>query len=308
MKYDLLRIGTFPPLAQDLIDAEFNCHAPGDLDANPGLREAIRGIITRSNYQILPEVIASLPNLGIISTSGVGFDGIPLDIAAQRGIAVTNTPGILNSAVAELTLGMLLALLRHIPAAHQFVKSGRWKDGSFPLGTSLSGKRVGIVGLGRIGKEIASRLQPFGVVLSYYGRSDQKLDWKYESDLVQLARSSDILIVSSPGGRETLHMVNADVLEALGSSGFIVNVARSSVIDEEALLDALSRRTIAGAALDVFDNEPDADPRFFDLDNVVLMPHIGSATNETRLAMVRLTLDNLHRFFETGETLTPVVR
>jgi lactate dehydrogenase-like 2-hydroxyacid dehydrogenase len=160
--------------------------------------------------------------------------------------------------------------------------------------------------LGRIGKEIARRLEPFGVKLSYFGRTDQKLQWRYEPDLHVLARASDVLILTSPGGNLTLRMIDASVLAALGPNGFLINIARGSVVDEPALIDALSRRIIGGAALDVFDNEPNIDPRFFTLDNVVLTPHIGSATNETRLAMMRLTLDNLHRFFENGTVLTPV--
>ena len=253
------------------------------------------------------EVIVRLPNLGIIATCGVGYDLIPIDVAAERGVIVSNTPDVLNSAVAELCIGMLFALLRRLPEADQFVRSGAWRDGAFPLGVSLAGKSVGIVGLGRIGKEIAKRLEPFGVTLSYFGRTDQRLQWRYEADLHALARASDVLILTSPGGKATSRMIDAAVLAELGPTGYLVNVARGSVVDEPALIDALSRCAIAGAALDVFDNETDIDARFFGLDNIVLTPHIGSATNETRLAMARLTLDNLHRFFENGTALTPVV-
>jgi lactate dehydrogenase-like 2-hydroxyacid dehydrogenase len=222
-------------------------------------------------------------------------------------VLVTNTPEVLDSAVAELCIGMLFALLRRLPEADQFVRSGAWRGGAFPLGVSLAGKNVGIVGLGRIGKEIAKRLDPFGVTLSYFGRTDQRLQWRYEPDLHALTRASDVLILTSPGGKATSRMIDAAVLAELGPNGYLINVARGSVVDEPALIDALSRRAIAGAALDVFDNETDIDARFFGLDNIVLTPHIGSATNETRLAMARLTLDNLHRFFENGTALTPVV-
>ena len=304
--HDLLQTGTFPALAQQLIDSEFRCHTLDELERDDALRNSVRGIITRSNFAVPKEVIARLPNLGIIATCGVGYDLIPLDVAAERGIVVTNTPEVLNSAVAELCIGMLFAMLRRLPEADRFVRSGAWKNKAFPMATNLAGKRVGIVGLGRIGKEIARRLEPFGVTLSYFGRTDQKLQWHFEPDLHALARASDVLILTSPGGDATARMIDASVLEALGPDGFLLNIARGSVVDEPALIDALARRSIGGAALDVFDNETDIDPRFFALDNVVLTPHIGSATNETRLAMARLTLDNLHRFFESGTVLTPV--
>jgi lactate dehydrogenase-like 2-hydroxyacid dehydrogenase len=304
---DLLQIGTFPTLAQNLIDTEFRCHSLAQIERNNALKTTVRGIITRSNFAVPKEVIASLPNLGIIATCGVGYDLIPIDVAAERGVLVTNTPEVLNSAVAELCIGMLFALLRRLPAADQFVRSGSWRGGVFPLGDSLAGKKVGIVGLGRIGKEIARRLEPFGVTLSYFGRTDQQLQWRYEPDLQALARASDVLILSTPGGQATSRMIDAAVLAELGPTGYLINVARGSVVNEPALIDALSCRTIAGAALDVFDNESDIDARFFDLDNIVLAPHIGSATSQTRLAMARLTLDNLHRFFENGTVLTPVV-
>jgi lactate dehydrogenase-like 2-hydroxyacid dehydrogenase len=305
--HDLLQIGTFPAQAQNLINSEFRCHSLEQLERNDALKTTVRGIITRSNFAVPEEVIARLPNLGMIATCGVGYDLIPLDAAAERGVIVTNTPEVLNSAVAELCIGMLFALLRRLPEADRFVRSGAWQKEAFPLATNLAGKHVGIVGLGRIGKEIARRLEPFGITLSYFGRTDQKQQWHFEPDLHALARASDVLILTSPGGNATARMIDASVLAELGPNGFLINIARGSVVDEPALIDALSRRSIGGAALDVFDNETDIDPRFFALGNVVLTPHIGSATNETRLAMMRLTLDNLHRFFENGTALTPVV-
>ncbi|PUA20783.1 2-hydroxyacid dehydrogenase [Glaciimonas sp. PCH181] len=303
---DLLLLGTFPTLAQNLIDTEFRCHNMAALETDDALRTSLRGIITRSNCAVPKDVILQLPNLGIIATCGVGYDLIPLDVAAQRNVIVTNTPDVLNDAVAELCVGLLFALLRRIGEGDGFVRSGAWRNGAFPLGVSLAGKHVGIVGLGRIGKEIANRLVPFGVKLSYYGRTDQQLDWPFQPDLHELARRSDILILTSPGGRETEQMIDASVLEALGPQGYLINIARGSVVHQSQLIDALASGMIAGAALDVFDSEPDIDPRFFELNNVVLSPHVGSATNETRMAMARLTLDNLHRFFEDGTVLTPV--
>jgi lactate dehydrogenase-like 2-hydroxyacid dehydrogenase len=304
--HDLLLIGKFPTLAQDLIDTEFRCHSLEALEQDEALRRSVRAVITRSNCAVPAAVIERLPSLGIIATCGVGYDLIPLALAARRKVIVTNTPDVLNDAVAELCVGLLFALLRRIPEADRFTRAGAWRDGAFPLGVSLAGKRVGIVGLGRIGKEIARRLEPFGVTLAYCGRGDQRLGWRYEPDLHQLARDSDILILTAPGGPDTEHLVGASVLEALGPQGYLLNIARGSVVHQQALIDALARGAIAGAALDVFDAEPDIDPRFFELDNVVLSPHVGSATNETRLAMARLTLDNLHRFFADGTALTPV--
>jgi lactate dehydrogenase-like 2-hydroxyacid dehydrogenase len=200
----------------------------------------------------------------------------------------------------------LLSLLRKLPQADRYVREGRWPGASFPLTASLAGKQVGIVGLGRIGKDIARRLEPFGVALAYHGRSDQQLAWRFEPDLLALARDVDILIVAAPGGRETARMIDARVLDALGPRGYLVNVARGSLVDEEALLAALAEGRIAGAALDVFDREPDIDARFFGLENVLLTPHIASATQETRAAMAQLMLDNLRSYFRSGRVLTPV--
>lgn len=303
----LLQIGTYPAEVQAQLDAEFRCLSVDDLERDPALASEIQGVVTRSNLAVPAALVERLPRLEIIATNGVGYDLIPLGLAARRGIVVTNTPDVLNAAVAELCVGTLLSLLRRLPQADRYVREGRWRDAAFPLSTSLAGKHVGIVGLGRIGKDIARRLEPFGVALAYHGRTDQNLAWRYEPDLATLARDVDILVVVAPGGAETAHLVDARVLAALGPDGYLVNVARGSVVDQAALLAALEQGTIAGAALDVFDNEPDIDPRFFTLDNVVLTPHLGSATRETRAAMAQLMLDNLRAWFRSGRALTPVV-
>jgi lactate dehydrogenase-like 2-hydroxyacid dehydrogenase len=306
----LLQIGSFPPEVQAEIDAGFERLGMEELDAalerDPARAGAIRAIVTRSNLEVPAALVERLPKLEIIATNGVGYDLIPLGLAARRGIVVTNTPDVLNAAVAELCIGSLLSLLRRLPQADRHVREGRWRATNFPLAASLAGKRVGSVGLGRIGKDIARRLEPFGVTLSYHGRSDQRLAWRFEPDLAALARDADILIVAAPGGRETARIIAAPVLDALGPNGYLVNVARGSLVDQEALLAALEENRIAGAALDVFDNEPDIDARFFGLENVLLMPHIGSATVETRAAMARLMLDNLRSWFADGRALTPV--
>jgi lactate dehydrogenase-like 2-hydroxyacid dehydrogenase len=302
----LLQIGSFPPEVQARIDAEFERLDVQDLERDPARAGDIRAIVTRSNLEVPAALVERLPKLEIIATNGVGYELIPLALAARRGIAVSNTPDVLNAAVAELCIGSLLALLRQLPQADRYVREGRWRGASFPLTSSLAGKQVGIVGLGRIGKDIARRLAPFGVALAYHGRSDQQLAWRFEADLMALARDVDVLIVAAPGGAETARMIDASVLEALGPKGILVNVARGSLVDEEALLAALAQKRIAGAALDVFDREPDIDARFFGLENVLLMPHIGSATHETRAAMAQLMLDNLRSWFGSGRVLTPV--
>lgn len=302
----VLRIGTFEPDVQAQLDGEFGCVGLDDLARDPALAADIRAIVTRSNLDVPEALVARLPALELIATCGVGYDLIPRALAARRGIVVANTPDVLNAAVAELCVGTLLALLRRLPQADRYVREGRWKTANFPLATSLAGKHVGIVGMGRIGKEIARRLETFGVALAYHGRTDQGLAWRYEADLAALARAVDILIVVAPGGPGTRHLVGAPVLDALGPAGYLVNVARGSLVDERALLAALEAGTIAGAALDVFEGEPDIDPRFLALDNVMLTPHLGSATRETRAAMAQLMLDNVRTYFHSGRALTPV--
>ncbi|WP_322403600.1 2-hydroxyacid dehydrogenase [Massilia luteola] len=302
----VLQIGGFAPEIQAQLDAEFRCLGLADLEREPHLANDVGAIVTRSNQEVPEDVVRRLPALEIIATCGVGYDLIPRALAASRGIVVANTPDVLNAAVAELCIGSLLALLRRLPQADRYVRMGRWTAAGFPLATSLAGKHVGIAGMGRIGKEIARRLEMFGVALAYHGRTDQNLAWRYEADLATLARDSDILIAVAPGGAETKHLIDGRVLDALGPAGYFVNVARGSLVDEQALLAALERGDIAGAALDVFDNEPDIDPRFFALDNVMLTPHVGSATHETRAAMAQLMLDNVRTWFRSGRALTPV--
>ncbi|MDR5800197.1 2-hydroxyacid dehydrogenase [Caballeronia sp. LZ001] len=302
----VLRIGEFPAIAEALLKERLALHTLAEIGADDALRARIGVIVTRSNYDIDIALIERLPALRIIATSGVGFDRIPVEFARERGIVVTNTPDLLNAAVAELTIGLVLAMLRQLPRADRFVREGAWSNGVLPLGSNLAGKRVGIVGMGRVGKEIARRLAPFRVEIAYFGRARQALPFEWFETPVQLARWSDILIASCPGGSATRHLIDATVLDALGSKGMLVNIARGSVVDEAALVAALERQALAGAALDVFEHEPLNDSPLRQLDNVVLSPHIGSATHETRLAMAKLTADNVVSFFTTGRALTPV--
>jgi lactate dehydrogenase-like 2-hydroxyacid dehydrogenase len=242
----------------------------------------------------------------MIACCGVGYDNLPLDYLKQKGIMASNTPGVLNDAVCELTIGMLFALLRQIPKAHEFVSKEHWGKGAFPFTTSLAGKTIGIVGMGRIGQDLATRLVPFKVKIAYHGPHDKHLPYPYISSLIELANMSDVLILCCPGGKETERMIHREVLDALGPSSYLINVARGSVVNESDLLFALQNQIIAGAALDVFENEPNPDPRFLGLPNVLLTPHIGSATQETRQAMTNLAIDNLDAFFNQRPLPTPI--
>lgn len=302
----ILQIGAFPDDLQRMIDAEFSPRSEAEVLADEGLRHQIRAVITRSNCTIAPAQLAHLPGLKVVATSGVGFDGIPLEAMRARAVAVTNTPGVLDDAVCELALGLLLALLRQLPAADRYVRDGSWQQGPFRMSTGLAGKRVGIVGLGRIGKGIARRLEPFGVTLAYTGSAPQQVPYAFFPTTAALAGFADILIVSCRGGEQTRNLIDAGVLAHLGADGFLVNVARGSVVDEAALIAALENHTIRGAALDVFATEPLPVSRLTELPNTVLTPHVASATNETRRAMLRLALDNIGRVLAGAAPLTPV--
>ena len=253
------------------------------------------------------DLMDALPNLEIIASFGVGYDNIDTGAARARNIRVTNTPNVLNDAVAELTIGLMIALARRIPQADRYVRGGRWPGRSMPLFTELTGKTVGILGLGRIGKEIALRAQAMKMRVVYHGRRRQPAEpHVFYENLVDMARDSDWLVVIAPGGKGTERIVSRDVLEALGPEGMLVNVARGTLIDEPAMLDLLRNGGLGGAALDVFENEPDVPEGFLALDNVVLSPHQGSATVQTRDAMGALLVANLEAHF-AGEPLISAV-
>ncbi len=248
-----------------------------------------------------------LPRLEIVASFGVGYDTIDVGEAHRRGIVVTHTPDVLSDEVADLALGLLLATLRRIPQADRYLRAGRWRAGSFPLTTSLRERRVGILGLGRIGRAIARRLEGFGVTIAYHGRTPREdVPYAYHDSLLGLARAVDTLIVAAPGGPGTNGIVDAGVLAALGADGIVVNIARGSVIDEAALIAALRSGTILGAGLDVFENEPHVPQALIDLDQTVLLPHVGSGSHYTRAAMGRLLTDNLFSWFDGKGPVTPV--
>ncbi|MEI8407394.1 MULTISPECIES: 2-hydroxyacid dehydrogenase [unclassified Kribbella] len=248
-----------------------------------------------------------LPNVRIVSSFGVGYDQIDATAAAERGVVVTNTPGVLDDEVADTALGLLLMTVRELPQAERYLRAGKWQDGPYPLTkATLHGRRMGILGLGRIGQAIADRVAPFGVSVAYHNRRRKDVDFHYYPSLVEMARNVDILMIVIPGGDSTRHLVNAEVLEALGPDGILINVARGTVVDEAALVDALRNGTILSAGLDVFEAEPTVHPGLLDLPNAVLLPHVGSATIPTRNAMGNLVVENLLNWFTYGTPITPV--
>lgn len=255
------------------------------------------------------KLIEALPNLEIISQFAVGTDNIDLQAAKERGVAVTNTPGVLTDCTADIAMTLLLAVARRAVEGDIYVRVGKWLNGPMPLGVSPKGKTAGIVGLGRIGQAIARRCEAFGMKIAYHGpRKKPDQPYPFYEKLIDMARDSDFLILACPGGEETAGIVDMHVLDALGPKGFLINVSRGSVVDEPALVEALYNKKIAGAGLDVFAKEPNVPPELISMDNVVLLPHIGSATAETRTAMGRLVADNLKAHFEGRPLLTPVKR
>jgi lactate dehydrogenase-like 2-hydroxyacid dehydrogenase len=263
-------------------------------------------ILTRSNTTLPESLFEQLPNVRMVATCGVGYDNLPLPLLKKRGIKASNTPGVLNDAVCELAIGMLFGLLRRIPQAHAFVKSAAWSQAPFAITTTLAGKRIGIAGMGRIGQDLAKRLESFKVEIAYTGPSQKNIPYKYFPDILSLAKASDILVLACPANPDTERMINAAVLDALGPEGYLINIARGSVVNEADLLVALQQKKIAGAALDVFENEPNPNADFLNIDNVLLTPHIGSATSETRQLMTNLAIDNLEAFYNQQPLLTEV--
>ncbi len=247
------------------------------------------------------------PKLQLVANFGVGYDAIDAVWAGRHGVTVTNTPGVLDEEVADTALGLVLATVRQLPAAERHLRAGKWLDGAFPLTHTLRGRIMGIAGLGRIGKAVAKRAEAFGLTIMYHGRNPQAdVSYPYHATLTGLAEACDILVVITPGGPETRNLVDAAVLKALGPNGILINVARGSVVDEAALIEALQTKTILGAGLDVFAEEPKVPQALLDLDHVVLLPHVGSASQHTRNAMGQLVVDNILSWNAGRPPLTPV--
>lgn len=268
----------------------------------------VRGLARAGGTRVDDALMGRLPKLEIVANFGVGYDPVDVQAAARRNVMVTNTPDVLNDEVADLTLGLLLATVRRLPQADRFVREGRWLQGDFPLSPTLRGRRVGILGMGRIGQAIAERCTAFNVEVVYHTRNRREdAAYAWYPSLVEMARVVDVLIAIVPGGPATERMVNAEVLDALGPDGILINVARGSVVDEAALVAALRDGRILAAGLDVFAAEPKVPEELIGMDNVVLLPHVGSATHHTRGAMGQLVLDNLVSWFQGLGPLTPVV-
>jgi lactate dehydrogenase-like 2-hydroxyacid dehydrogenase len=249
-----------------------------------------------------------LPAVRLVASFGVGYDRIDATAAAARGVVVTNTPGVLDDEVADTALGLLLMTVRELGRAEQYLREGKWATGRpYPLTpATLHGRRMGILGLGRIGQAIADRVQPFGVSVAYHNRHPKDVSYQYYGSLVDMAADVDILMIVIPGGDNTRHLVDASVLKALGPDGILINVARGTVVDEQALVDALRTNTILSAGLDVFEHEPEVHPDLLTLPNAVLLPHVGSATVPTRTAMANLVVSNIRQWLTDGTPLTPV--
>lgn len=303
---DVLQTGRMP--SGGVLDAPFALHhQPGGAGpVDPALAGRIRAISAAGPKPISAALIDSLPNLEVIANFGVGYDRVDVEAASRRGIVVTNTPDVLTEEVADFALGLMIAAVRRIPAADAFVRSGAWEGAAFPLTPSLRGRRIGLLGMGRIGAAIARRVAAMGLGVAYHSRRRADVPYAYHDSALGLAQGSDVLIVIVPGGAETDGLVDAAMLEALGPQGILVNMARGSVVDEPALIDALSHGRILGAGLDVFADEPRVDPALRGLPNVVLTPHAGSATVTTRNAMGDMVHANLRSWFETGHALHPV--
>ncbi len=306
---DIIVTAPLPPFLYDPLKAGYRCHDYHAASHKPGLLAAegarIRGLVQGGGTVTPGTLLDALPALEIISVFGVGYDGVPVDYCRGRGIKVTHTPDVLTDDVADAAVGLVLMTGRGFAQAERFVRAGEWEKKGLGLTTKLGGKKAGILGLGRIGKAIAQRLAAMGMAIAYTGRKAQAdAPYRFVPDLEELAAESDFLIVACPGGAATKNIVNAKVLAALGQKGTVVNIARGSIIDEPALVAALQTGTIKAAGLDVFADEPHVPAPLLSMDNVVLLPHVGSATHETRKAMGDLCRANLDAWFGTGQVVT----
>ncbi|KAI3590844.1 D-3-phosphoglycerate dehydrogenase [Cupriavidus sp. U2] len=312
MKPRLLQHGRLPEQTEARLAEHFDVH-PLWAESDPAAYLAQHGgefvaMTTRAATGVDAAMLAMLPNLRVISSFGVGLDKLDLDTARARGIAVGYTPDVLNDCVADTAFALLMDAARQVSAADRYVRRGDWLKGPYPLTTRVSGKRLGIVGMGRIGRVIAKRSSGFDMAVRYFGRKAQEgVPYGFEPSIQALAEWADFLVIAASGGSETRHLVSADVLKALGPKGYLINIARGTVVDEAALVDALMHKRIAGAGLDVFEHEPRVPEALFALDNVVLLPHVASGTHETRAAMAELVFDNLQSFFATGAVLKSAV-
>ena len=305
---DILVTAPLPPFLYDPLKADYRTHdhaAAQDPQALLAAKGAVvRGLVQGGGTAAPTKLLDALPRLEIISVFGVGYDGVPIDYCRARGIKVTNTPDVLTDDVADIAVALVMMTSRGLVRLNRFVHAGEWPKRGPELTSKLSGKRVGILGLGRIGKAIATRLSAMGLSIAYTGRKPQDVPYTFVPDLRALAEAVDFLVIACPGGPATRNLVDAGVLAALGSKGTLVNIARGSIVDEPALVTALQKGVIKGAGLDVFADEPNIPSALLGMDNVVLLPHVGSATKETRKAMGDLCKANLDAWFGEHRTLT----
>jgi len=293
-------VGAAPPLVDKGLNDHFTLVREADLE--------VRGLAVCGGHTRIDGAFVELfPRLEIVSSFGVGYDHIDAESLARRGIVVTHTPDVLTGEVADLALGLLIATVRQLPQVDRYLREGKWLKGPYPLTTTLRGRKVGILGLGRIGKAIAKRLEACDLEIEYHGRNPQPgVKFRYHPTLLGLAQSCDVLMVVASGGAETRHIVNREVIEALGPEGIVINVGRGTVVDEAALVQALQDKKILSAGLDVFENEPRVPAELIAMEHVVLLPHVGSASVHTRNAMGQLVVDNLVSWFGGKGAITPV--
>ncbi len=310
----VLRVGEFERTFEDELVARYEIpRLPDGAGRAQFLAEhgaEVHVLVTSGSPGVDADTIAALPNLEAIVNNGAGVDSIDLAAAKRRGIGVSNTPDVLSDTVADTALGLILMTLRRFGAADRYVRAGRWaRDGQFPYARDLSGLQVGILGLGRIGSAIATRLLGFDCAIAYHNRHRVAgSPYRYADSPVELAESVDVLVVATTGNDNTRNLVDRSVLETLGPEGYLINIARGSVVDQDALVELVAGGGLAGAGLDVFVDEPNVPAELFNLDNVVLFPHIGSATARTRRAMALLAIRNLDSYLNSGELVTPVLR
>lgn len=311
-KPTVLLITPMLPVIRTMLDERFDLVALADAEDREArideVADSVRAIAMFADGRVDGALMDRLPKLEIVSVFGVGYDGVDAKEAARRGIMVTNTPDVLTDEVADTAMGLTIMTVRRLGAAERYLRAGEWPvKGPFPLTKgSLVGATMGILGLGRIGRAVADRATAFGLTIAYHGRSRQDVPYTYYDSPAALAEASDILMVATPGGADTRHLVDADVLKALGENGYLINIGRGSTVDEDALVAALETGTIAGAGLDVFTKEPQVPEALMARDDVVLLPHVASASWPTRTAMGQLMVDNLSTWFDTGGVLTPV--
>jgi hydroxypyruvate reductase len=311
MKPDILLIEPMTPEVEAQLDAAYNVHRLYQVTDRAVLiaevAPSIRAIVTGGAHGASNDIIDALPVLEIIAINGIGTDAVDLERARARSVRVTTTPDVLTDDVADLAIGLMLAVARRICVADRFVRAGKWPDAHLPLSSRVNGKRLGIFGLGHVGRAVARRAEGFGMSIAYTERHPADVAYRFVPELEDLARDSDFLVIAASGGPATRGIVNRSVLDAVGPSGILINVARGSVVDEPALVAALVEGRLGGAGLDVFVHEPEVPEPLWSMDNVVLQPHQASATIETRRAMAELVLANLAAHFAGKEPVTPVV-